>query len=102
VYTAHGEKHAELTRNPVIRVPPYRISCPRRPTHHSHWNTQTLTGHDDEHVHEPVDSSRDTRPEGSDRRYSGGTRRGDAVLTRFSTEGPEHHANQRALFSSKI
>jgi len=87
----------------VFRLIEYRVRADRRTTVTE--STQTLythRGHDDEHVHEPVDSSRDTRPEGSDRRYSGGTRRGGAVLTRFSTEGPEHHANQRALFSSKI
>jgi len=84
----------------VFRLIEYRVRADRRTTvteTHKHSPDD-----DDEHVHEPVDSSRDTRPEGSDRRYSGGTRRGGAVLTRFSTEGPEHHANQRALFSSKI
>jgi hypothetical protein len=81
----------------VFRLIEYRVRADRRTTvtethkHSPDTTTSTCTSpstHHAIHAHE--------------RAVTGGTVAVRGAATRFSTEGPEHHANQRALFSSKI
>lgn len=92
----------------MIRVPPYRISIEYR----VRADRRTTVTETHKHSTPSPWTRRRARARATtqhaihaQRAVTGGTvavRGAATTTTRVSTEGPEHHANQRALFSFKI